>query len=181
MATVLLSQGLPMISGGDELMRTQGGNNNAYVVDGPGGWWDWSEKPAGFYDFVKMLVGVRKSHTVFRRSKFYRGEKDIEWLRPDGKAMSVADWRRHANRTLIFRLYGTDRDNFHTDKAGDPVADDDFFAVMNADQKSVGVAVPGGEWSVVFDTAEANSGAVRGKLAAAARSFVLLQMERRRK
>ncbi|MDR3126780.1 MAG: glycogen debranching protein GlgX, partial [Rickettsiales bacterium] len=115
-ATTLLSQGLPMLLGGDEMARTQRGNNNAYVQDNETSWWDWSKKPAEFHDFVKKLVSVRKSHTVFRRSKFYRGEKDIEWLRPDGKDMAVADWKSRTLRTLVLRLYGADKDNFHTDK-----------------------------------------------------------------
>jgi glycogen operon protein len=181
MATVLLSQGLPMISGGDEMLRTQGGNNNAYVQDNATGWWDWSKKPAGFHDFVKKLVSIRKAHTVFRRSKFYRGEKDISWLRSDGKEMAVHDWKSKSSRALIFRLHGTDKDNFHTDKAGNPVKDDDFFVIMNADAKDMKTAIPAGKWTVALDTAEANSGEAKGEITAAAQSFVLLMQKKGKK
>ena len=103
LATLLLSQGVPMILGGDELGRTQGGNNNGYCQDGPVSWvaWDGAVRDRELTEFVARLCRLRREHPVFRRRQFFRGgpagpygRRDLGWFRPDGEAMTAADWAR---------------------------------------------------------------------------------------
>ena len=184
-ATLLLSQGMPMILAGDEFGRTQRGNNNAYSQDNETGWIDWSllSKNREIFDFVKRAIAIRRKHVVFRRSKFFKGQrisgtrsKDIAWLAASGSEMSDEHWNARANRFLAFRISGEAGDDFHHDKAGNPLPDSDFFIVMNAGEKSVECALPDGAWSVVFDTSKTNPEGAEagGKITAAERSFVLL-------
>src|SRR5215213_5390875 len=97
MATLLLSQGVPMILGGDEIGRTQQGNNNAYCQDNEISWYDWENADLGLLEFTRWLVAFRREHPVFRRRHFFHGQairglEDIAWLSPDGREMTDEDW-----------------------------------------------------------------------------------------
>ena len=169
-ATVLLSQGLPMLLGGDEMKRTQKGNNNAYCQDNKISWINWSllEKNKEIFDFVKKIIDIRKKHIVFRRSKFFKGQripgtrnKDITWFTPAGKEMTTEDWHNPKNKTLVFKISGEAGDNFHLDKEGNATPDKNFFVIMNADTKKYSCIVPMPKlpyknWRVVFDTSDHN-------------------------
>ncbi|MCL2440085.1 MAG: glycogen debranching protein GlgX [Alphaproteobacteria bacterium] len=165
LATNILSQGLPMLLGGDELGRSQNGNNNTYSQDNKLNWIDWEHaaKDTDILNFTKKVIAIRKNHTVFRRSHFFRGalddttgKKDIVWLNKRGEEMTHNDWNDEHNRTLVFRLSGDNGDMFHTDKSG--VAekpDNDFYIIMNANDREVKIDAPVGEWNLVFDTSDA--------------------------
>ena len=169
-ATILLSQGLPMLLGGDEMKRTQNGNNNAYCQDNKTSWFDWSllDKNKEIFDFVKKVIDIRKKHIVFRRSKFFKGQripgtrnKDITWYTPAGKEMTTEDWHNPKNKTLVFKISGEAGDNFHLDKEGNATPDKNFFVIMNADTKKYSCIVPIPKppyknWHVVFDTSGYN-------------------------
>ena len=169
-ATILLSQGLPMLLGGDEIKRTQKGNNNAYCQDNKISWINWSllEKNKEIFEFVKKVIDIRKKHIVFRRSKFFKGQripgtrnKDITWFTPAGKEMTMDDWHNPKNKTLVFKISGEAGDNFHLDKEGNATPDKNFFIIMNADTKKYRCIVPIPKppyknWRVMFDTSEHN-------------------------
>ncbi len=159
MATLLLSQGVPMILGGDEMGRTQGGNNNAYCQDNAIGWVDWtkSEDERDFADFVRRLLALRARAPVFRRSVFFSGRgngagpKDIAWLRPDGREMEEADW--HApERACLGVLYDA--------VAYDLAAPSAYLLLLNASGNTVEFALPelprDRAWRCVVDTVAEN-------------------------
>ncbi|ADI15174.1 glycogen debranching protein GlgX [Truepera radiovictrix] len=113
LATLLLSQGVPMILGGDELSRTQGGNNNAYCQDNPISWFDWEldEREEGFLNFVKDLIAFRKAHPIFQRRHFLTGRevngcRDVTWIHPEGREMHEGDWHNPKLRALGMLLCG---------------------------------------------------------------------------
>ncbi|MBI3975022.1 MAG: glycogen debranching protein GlgX [Armatimonadetes bacterium] len=136
-ATLLLSQGVPMLLGGDELSRTQGGNNNAYCQDNAVAWyhWDLDERRRAFLEFVRRLIAFRREHASFHRRHFLIGEavpdgrRDVVWLHPDGREMTQEDWedpRRVLGMLLDGRLL---RD---TDARGNPLYDDTFLVLIAA-------------------------------------------------
>ncbi|MBY0550824.1 MAG: glycogen debranching protein GlgX [Candidatus Obscuribacterales bacterium] len=148
MATLMLSLGVPMISGGDEVGRTQMGNNNAYCQDNEISWTDWhlSETEHDFLSFVQRLAAIRKSHPVLQRRKFFKTQpgagraKDILWLRVDAKEMDVDDWKSSEMRQLAV-LY----DSAHTDEVdedGNPVDGGTLLALFNAWWKDVTFLLP---------------------------------------
>jgi len=98
LATLLLSQGVPMLLGGDEIGRTQGGNNNAWCQDNEISWFDWDSCDEDLLTFVRQLIELRRKHHVFRRTKFFEGKgeqlPDVWWMRPDGRKMTQRDWGR---------------------------------------------------------------------------------------
>jgi glycogen operon protein len=115
LATLLLSQGVPMLLAGDEVSRTQGGNNNAYCQDNEITWhdWYWDEPKWTLLNFTKKLIRLRKSHPIFRRRDFFHGvavgehgRKDVVWLKPDGHEMTVEEWEKEFARCLGMWLYG---------------------------------------------------------------------------
>jgi isoamylase len=164
LATLLLSQGVPMLSHGDELGRTQQGNNNVYCQDGELSWVDWeaAREDAVLTDFTAQLARLRRDHPVFRRQRFFQGRplrgssvEDIAWLRPDGRYMEDADWAGDARSIGIF-LNGKgipDRDH-----VGRRVVDDSFLLLVNAHHQPVVFTVPdetyGRLWEPVLDTAD---------------------------
>jgi glycogen operon protein len=116
LATLLLSQGIPMVVAGDEFGRTQNGNNNAYCQDNEIGWVDWAklDDNRSLMEFVRTLIKLRADHPVFRRSTFFLGDpidgsdvKDIVWLSPQGLEMTEADWHRPDTRALGVRFAAT--------------------------------------------------------------------------
>ncbi len=172
LATLLLSQGVPMLAAGDERGRTQHGNNNAYCQDSEISWLDWTAGIAEneLIDFVRRLVSFRRRHPVFRRRRFFQGRivpgrnaKDLVWLDPDGKEMSEEHWQTGHARCLGMYLSGHAIDE--PDERGGRVTDDDFLLLMNAHHEEVGFVLPSFEankrWGVVFDTARAEGGEQR--------------------
>jgi isoamylase len=166
LATMLLSQGVPMITAGDELGRTQRGNNNAYCQDDPISWIDWEKADAALLDFTRRLLQIRREHPIFRRRGWFTGTvakgdrlKDLEWFRPDGVEMVSDDWGVAYAKTLGAFVNGsaiTERD-----RAGVRVADDSFFLMFNSYQQPMEFKLPpkkyGREWTIVLDTADATA------------------------
>jgi isoamylase len=159
-ATLFLSQGVPMLLAGDELMRTQGGNNNAYSQDNGTSWLDWSESPekSELLEFTRRMIAIRKGHAVFRRRKFFQGKrvfggrKDLVWLRPDGSEIQPEDWRGFRGQTLCALLWGPEIDEYNP--KGERALDDPFLLVMNGSPEELKFSVPeyGFSWEVVVDT-----------------------------
>ncbi|HET9962941.1 MAG TPA: glycogen debranching protein GlgX [Nitrospiraceae bacterium] len=178
MAMLLLSQGVPMLCVGDEVGRTQHGNNNAYCQDNDISWfnWNWSKQDELFREYIAFLIDLRQQHPVFHRRQFFQGRKihgaevkDIAWFRPDGKEMTDEDWSQGYVRCLGVRLAGDAIAEM--DAAGDPIKDDTFLMLLNAHHEPITFTLPahkrGVRWEVVFDTrdglpAEARSQHLKG-------------------
>ena len=160
LATLFLSQGVPMLLGGDELGRTQGGNNNAYCQDNEISWFDWENADQILLAYTRWLIAFRKEHPVFRRRRFFEGRPiqgvpDIGWFAPDGSEMSQDDWDKGFAKSLGVFLNGEAIDSI--DRNGDPVRDDSFLLLFNAHYEPLEFTMPerfGQQWSVVLDTAE---------------------------
>lgn len=163
LATLLLSQGTPMLSGGDELGRTQGGNNNAYCQDNEVSWYDWEldDERRALLRFTRKVIRIYHEHPALQRSKFFKGRKirgsdvrDIMWFRPDGVEMTDEDWQSQSTLSLGMFLAGHGVDD--VDDHGEPIADDDLLLLLNAGQGDVDFVVPalGGArtWEVLIDT-----------------------------
>ena len=170
MATLLLSQGVPMLCGGDEIGRTQAGNNNAYCQDSETSWFDWDLAPADreFLTFVRAAIDVRRRHPALRRRRFLRPRRgvraaDVVWLDPHGREMTHAAWNAAFVKCLGMRLAGADLDE--TDGRGRPVVDDTLLVLLNAHDDAVGFTLPAAErrapWLLVLDTARLGRRAVR--------------------
>ncbi|TMG24745.1 MAG: glycogen debranching enzyme, partial [Chloroflexi bacterium] len=158
LATLFLSQGVPMLSMGDELGRTQRGNNNAYCQDNEISWVDWSEIDHPLLEYVRRLIAFRRTHPMFRRRRWFqgrpiRGAVDIAWFKPNGEVMSDQDWvSRHA-RALGVYLNGRAIPG-QTDQ-GRPIADDSFRLLFNGHRRAVyWQPAPdfGAQWKLVLDT-----------------------------
>jgi glycogen operon protein len=164
-ATLLLSQGVPMIAHGDELGRSQRGNNNVYCQDSQLSWMDWADARHHelLTEFTMSLVRLRAEHPVFRRRRFFQGRPiigsdihDIVWLRADGQPMTDDDWNFGFAKTLAIYLNGEgipDRDEL-----GQRIVDDSFLLLFNAYHQSVTFTLPeelyGRIWDIVVDTAD---------------------------
>ena len=168
LATLLLSQGVPMLVAGDEIGRTQNGNNNAYCQDNGLSWLDWGHDPerAKLRDFVRRMVHLRRTHPVFRRRHFFQGRplhgseaKDIVWLKPDGSEMTAEEWNQDFARCLGVYLAGSALTE--VDARGQRVVDDDFVVLFNAHHDPVPFRLPAktlaphgdGQWQAIVDTA----------------------------
>jgi glycogen operon protein len=163
MATQLLSQGVPMICGGDEIGRTQGGNNNAYCQDNELSWLDWSldRRDRDLLAFTRRLIALRGAHPVLRRRQFFYGRriqgsevKDVSWFRPDGREMTPEDWNNGLTRSLGLRLAGDAIEE--VDAGGDRVVDDTFLILLNAHHDRLPFVLPahqrGVRWEIALDT-----------------------------
>lgn len=162
--TLLLSQGVPMISGGDEFARTQNGNNNVYCQDNELSWfpWEWSQNQQSLSAFVSKLIAFRLEHPVFRRPKFFQGRairglgiKDIMWLNTLGKEMDDEEWSNGFARSIGVLLGGETPDV--TDDHGNPVHDDTFVLFFNAHHEPVDFTLPRlkgsrAGWELMIDT-----------------------------
>ncbi|MFK0221027.1 glycogen debranching protein GlgX [Streptomyces vinaceus] len=166
MTTLILSQGIPMISHGDELGRTQGGNNNAYCQDNPTAWidWDLDDGARRLLAFTSGLIRLRRDHPVLRRRRFFSGRPsghagrvpaDVEWLRPDASPMEDEDWAWPQAGALAMFLNGgaiTEPDRY-----GNPVTDDSFLLMFNSSDTAVDFRLPadrfGARWTLLVDTA----------------------------
>ncbi|MEU9393135.1 glycogen debranching protein GlgX [Streptomyces sp. NPDC048324] len=165
LATLLLSQGVPMISHGDELGRTQQGNNNVYCQDNELTWIDWEKAAEGseLLDFTRKLIALRRDHPVFRRRRFFKGRvprgsetenKDIGWFTPGGQEMTDNDWDTGFARSLMVHLNG--KAITEPDLRGLPQQDDSFLLLVNAHSQALAFTVPdelGPWWAVEVDTA----------------------------
>jgi isoamylase len=161
LATLLLSQGVPMICGGDEIDRTQRGNNNAYCQDNPLSWYDWNlnERRESLLRFTAKLIALRRKHPNLRRRKFYqdrviRGSelKDILWLRPDGAEMTDEEWNAGWVRCIGMLLNGATIGD--VDEAGAPVVDQTFLLLLNCHSEHIDFHLPPVPWTIVIDTNE---------------------------
>jgi isoamylase len=163
LATLLLSQGVPMIRAGDELGQTQQGNNNAYCQDNEISWIDWNlnEVQEKLIEFTAKLITLRSSHPNLRRRKFnqdrsIRGtaEKDVVWLRPDGQEMTDEEWGLGWVRSLGLMLNGETLND--VDEAGEPIKDDTFLILLNCHHEPIQFFLPKpfleGKWEVILDT-----------------------------
>ncbi|MGH3659565.1 MAG: glycogen debranching enzyme, partial [Micromonosporaceae bacterium] len=162
LATLFLSQGVPMLSHGDELGRTQQGNNNAYCQDNEISWIDWSTVDQELLEFVQRLAELRDEHPVFRRRRFFDGQPvvagglpDIVWFTPDAVPMTTTDWQTAAARAVMVFLNGDGMP--WMGPRGEPVTDDSFLLCFNAWHEPVPFSAPSGEygskWRVLIDTA----------------------------
>jgi isoamylase len=171
-ATLFLSQGVPMLSGGDELSRTQRGNNNAYCQDNELSWYDWNldDRRKDFLEFVRYMIHTRLANPVLTRRRFFQGRsirgqgiKDIAWFEPTGKEMDDAGWTSHFVRCLGVRLVGTEIDE--VDQFGEPVTSDTLFVIFNAHHGRIRFTLPahekGQRWERFVDTALLNWRALR--------------------
>jgi len=160
LATLLLSQGTPMILGGDELGRTQRGNNNAWCQDNEVSWFDWEHPDAELHAFVRRLIALRAEHPVFRRRQFLSGTEvegsglpDVWWFRPDGEAMADRDWTDDARELGMF-LNGEEIET--PDARGRRVVDDSFILLFNARGDDAAFTLPherfGEAWTLELRT-----------------------------
>ncbi len=142
LTTLLLSFGVPLMLGGDELGRTQGGNNNAYCQDNPITWYDWSHPDAELQNYTKRLVAYRLAHPAFRRRRFLFGADagDLGWFTPAGAPMEGADWSDAGARALAVYLDGSDAPDRAAD--GSPLLDDDFLVLVNGWWEPLEFTVP---------------------------------------
>jgi glycogen operon protein len=165
LTTLLLSQGTPMLLGGDEMARTQGGNNNGWCQDSEISWYDWDvdEAQRDQQEFTKRLIALRKAHPVFRRRRFLHGIEeegsgmpDVWWFRPDGQRMTQADWGQRDGHVLGMFLNG--EEITASDRQGRRVVDDSFLLLFNAHHEDVEFTLPparfGASWLCVLRTDE---------------------------
>lgn len=162
LATLLLSQGTPMILGGDEISRSQRGNNNAYCHDNEISWYNWDEVDDELLEFTQKLVQFRKDHPVLRRRGWLIGEKvldneieDVGWFRPDGLPMTEQNWREGFAKSMTVFLNG--RAITYPDSRGERVIGDSFLIMFNAHSEPLLFTIPGTQWGkqwqTVLDTA----------------------------
>jgi glycogen operon protein len=169
LATLMISQGVPMLAHGDEFGRTQGGNNNVYCQDSPIAWMDWTlaAKHSGLVEFTGGLARLRAAHPVFRRRRFFAGRPirtrrrpdatlaDIAWFTPSGAEMSEQDWDSGFGKCVTVFLNGEEL--FDVDARGERVVDDSFVLCFNAHFEDIEVTLPppeyGVRWTKVVDTA----------------------------
>ena len=163
LTTLLLSQGVPMLLGGDEFGRTQQGNNNAYCQDNELSWYDWQDVDDDLLDFTRDLIALRREHPVFRRRRWFqgrpiRGTVDIGWFQPDGSTMDDADWEHDFARSVGLFLNGDAIPG--RDPWGQRIVDQSFLMILNAHHDPIDWTLPkqwGERWRVVIDTADAAS------------------------
>jgi isoamylase len=162
LVTLLLSQGVPMLLGGDEIGRTQRGNNNAYCQDNEIAWYDWERVDAELLEFTRRLIRFQHDHPVFRRRRWFQGRaihgsgvEDIAWFTREGEQMSEEHWGEDFAKSLGVFLNGKSRAS--PDPRGRRVVDDSFYLIFNAHHEPLDFYLPGPEWgrtwTRVLDTA----------------------------
>ncbi|MEI8292556.1 MAG: glycogen debranching protein GlgX [bacterium] len=165
LCTLFLSQGVPMLLSGDEFGRSQSGNNNAFCHDSPVSWIDWNldEERMSQFEFVRLLIDLRRRQPVFRRRHFFQGRaihgtdiKDLYWIRPDGSEMSEMDWNSPHVRCIGMGLLGDQI--LECDERGQPVRGDSFLILMNAGGEMVPFRLGSRQlqvaWTLVLDTSD---------------------------
>jgi glycogen operon protein len=190
LTTLFLSQGVPMLVGGDELGRTQGGNNNAFCQDNEISWFDWESVDGELLDFTRSLIEFRAAHPTFRRRAFFTGASprgsglpDIWWFRPDGRKMTQRDWSRGEAKTIGVFLNGDELPKHSV--RGEDVQDDSFMLLFNGHYEPITFSLPtrrfGLRWTVDLSTADGHFGdggrivAAREPIEVGPRSIVLLR------
>jgi glycogen operon protein len=190
LATLLLSQGTPMLLCGDEFGRTQRGNNNAYCQDSEISWvdWSWDEEQQALFDFTRRLLRLRRAHPGLHRAQFFRGRpihgtdlRDLVWLRHDGQEMADEDWTNPCTQSLAMFLAGRGIDDI--DENGRHLIDDNLLLLVNASPVDLEFTIPcleaaREEWQVLLDTADdrAEDRVAPGhSVTLAARSLMLLR------
>jgi isoamylase len=162
LATLMLSQGVPMLLGGDELGRTQRGNNNAYAQDNEISWYDWLNADRALLDFTRRLISLRLDHPAFRRRNFFQGRPimgddvdDINWFKPDGRLMTRDDWQAGFAHAIAVFLNGDAM--LMRGNRGERVNDDSFYGIFNGSSDDLEFTIPppsyGDRWIPVLDTA----------------------------
>ena len=191
-ATLLLSQGVPMLLHGDELGRTQNGNNNGYAQDNETTWIDWDAADLPLIEFTAAVARLRATHPVFRRSRFFNGRPvtteegaplpDVVWLRPDGSVMRPEDWDNGFGLSVGMFLNG--RGIREKDRRGQPVVDQNFLVFFNSGDESVDLHLPddryAAQWQIMVDTAgeqavDADPLDARGTLSIEGRSLLVFR------
>ncbi len=172
LATMMLSQGVPMLCGGDEICRTQGGNNNAYAQDNEVSWFDWKmdDRKEQLLAFTRRVIRIRREHPNLHRRKFFQDrridpdapshdvegveEQDILWVRPDGCEMEGSEWNAGWVRCIGLQLNGRTLDDVNA--FGQPLKDDTFLMMLNPHHEPIQFYLPksheGTVWELVFDT-----------------------------
>jgi pullulanase/glycogen debranching enzyme len=156
LTTLMLSFGIPLLLGGDEMGRTQRGNNNAYCQDNELTWFDWANADTGLLEFTRRLIEFRRAHPVFRRLRFLSGTEasQLQWFTPAGTSMDTGDWADPNARALAIYLDGAD----DPDRAADGtfLVDDDFMVMVNSWWEPLGFVLPatraGAEWQAEIDS-----------------------------
>jgi isoamylase len=160
LSTLMLSQGIPMLLAGDEMGRTQRGNNNAYCQDNDVSWLTWENADQALIDFTKSVIRLRRRHPVFHRRRYFQGRpirgagvRDIIWFRPDGIEMTEEDWRTGYAKSLAVSLNGNALNEI--DARGEPLSDSSFCLLFNAHFEALAFTIPGeaGQaWVKILDT-----------------------------
>jgi glycogen operon protein len=156
LTTLMLSFGVPLLLGGDEMGRTQGGNNNAYCQDNEITWFDWANADTALKDFTRNLIAFRRAHPVFRRRRFLTGVEasQLQWFTPAGAPMDGGDWANPNARAIAIYLDGSDDPDRAED--GTLLADDDFLVLVNSWWEPLGFVVPptrpGARWQAEIDS-----------------------------
>jgi glycogen operon protein len=159
---LFISQGVPMLLGGDEFGRTQDGNNNAYCQDTELAWydWEWSDDQHALHAFTRRLIKLRVDHPVFRRQQYFRGHTaetvDLEWMRSDGSHMTDEDWGSGERQSIMFFLNGQAIPT--PDRRGQQIRDDSFLVLINGNNEPAKFVLPGERygrtWELVIDTSD---------------------------
>jgi len=163
LTTLFLSQGVPMLLGGDEIGRTQLGNNNAYCQDNELAWYDWARADTELLQFTRRLIGFRHRHPVFCRRRWFQGRlihgsevSDIGWFTPAGVEMSEDDWRAGFAKSLGVFLNGRGIQSLN--ERGEPVTDDSFYVMFNSHHEPLEFTLPaqrwGEQWTMILNTAD---------------------------
>lgn len=166
-ATLLLSQGVPMIAAGDELGRTQQGNNNAYCQDNEISWIDWQQADWELVSFVRHLIQLRKKHPAFSRHRWFRGHpvtgggmEDIAWFLPDGKPMQEEHWQNSYAKSI--GVYLQELESHNNDPLNEMITQENFYCIFNAHYEQVAFKLPGQQygqlWKKMIDT---SSGSIK--------------------
>ena len=174
LATLLLSQGVPMLLGGDEIGRTQRGNDNGYAQDNETSWFSWSlrRRDRQLFSFTRGLIRLLRSHPVLRRRRFFQGRlirgsvvKDLTWFGADGSEMTDEQWQGTGARTLGVQFAGDAIEE--RGPRGERISDDTLLVILNADEQPVGFRLPDHDaskrWEVVFDTVHPSFSAAHGE------------------
>jgi len=163
LTTLFISQGVPMLLGGDEIGRTQLGNNNAYCQDNELAWYDWARADTELLQFTRRLIGFRHRHPVFCRRRWFQGRlihgsevSDIGWFTPAGVEMSEDDWRAGFAKSLGVFLNGRGIQSLN--ERGEPVTDDSFYVMFNSHHEPLEFTLPaqrwGEQWTMILNTAD---------------------------
>jgi len=155
LATLILSQGVPMLLAGDELGRTQKGNNNTYCQDNELSWTDWANVDEGLIAFTAELLRVRREHPTFRRRRYFQGKslrgQDLQWLNPDGLELSAENWSDPVARCVGARFHASGFEE--VGPRGEPITDADFLLLLNAYHESIEFRLPDSTgWRALIDT-----------------------------